>query len=154
MTVSSLYTTHTIICKVPQSSSEHRCNHKDQGGFPMPHKKGHLLVDEKKGEKRHWISLWAWLSYYTLDAVSIHTVTTKIQASFLTQLPERKITAQGFYLKANVDIKGVTECNGCDIWKLRMDQQPCNYSTEWKEGSLYIIQIFQNMQPIFNKELK
>ena len=26
---------------------------------------------------------------YTLDGVSIHPVTTKIQASFLTQLPER-----------------------------------------------------------------
>ena len=33
---------------------------------------------------------------YTLDSVSIHPVTTKIQASFLTQLPERKETAPGF----------------------------------------------------------
>ena len=32
---------------------------------------------------------------YTLDGVSIHTVTTKIQASFLTQLLERKETTQG-----------------------------------------------------------
>jgi hypothetical protein len=30
---------------------------------------------------------------YTLDGVSIHPVTTKIQAPFLTQLPERKETA-------------------------------------------------------------
>jgi hypothetical protein len=30
---------------------------------------------------------------YTLDGVSIHPVTTNIQASFLTQLPERKETA-------------------------------------------------------------
>jgi hypothetical protein len=30
---------------------------------------------------------------YTLEAVSIHSVTTKIQVSFLTQLPERKETA-------------------------------------------------------------
>ena len=31
---------------------------------------------------------------YMLDGVSIHPFTTKIQASFLTQLPERKETAQ------------------------------------------------------------
>ena len=55
---------------------------------------------------------------YTLADVSIHPVTTKIQASFLTQLPERKETAQGFH--------HVT--NGCDGGKLRMDQ-PCSYST-------------------------
>jgi hypothetical protein len=35
---------------------------------------------------------------YTLEGVSILPVTTKIQASFLTQLPERKETAQGFHL--------------------------------------------------------
>jgi hypothetical protein len=31
---------------------------------------------------------------YTLDGVSIHPVTTKTQASFLSQLPERKEIAQ------------------------------------------------------------
>ena len=31
---------------------------------------------------------------YTLDGVSIHPVITKIQESFLTQLPEMKETAQ------------------------------------------------------------
>ena len=40
---------------------------------------------------------------YTLDDLSIHPVTTKIQASLLTQLPERKDTAQGFHHKANGD---------------------------------------------------
>ena len=34
---------------------------------------------------------------YTLDGVSINPFTTKIHASFLTQLPERKETAQGFH---------------------------------------------------------
>ena len=38
--------------------------------------------------------------HYTLDGVSIHPVTTKIQESFLTQLPERKETAQGFHHEA------------------------------------------------------
>ena len=33
----------------------------------------------------------------TLDAVSIHPVTTKIQTSLLTQFPGRKETAQGFH---------------------------------------------------------
>ena len=44
---------------------------------------------------------------YTLDGVSIHPVTTKIQTSFLTQLLERKETAQGFHHEANGDFKTV-----------------------------------------------
>ena len=44
---------------------------------------------------------------YTLEGVSIHPVTTKIQASFLSQLPERKETAKGFYHEANSDFKTV-----------------------------------------------
>ena len=42
---------------------------------------------------------------YTLDGVLIHSITTKIQASFLTQLPERKETAQGVHHEANGDFK-------------------------------------------------
>ena len=42
---------------------------------------------------------------YTLDGVSIHPVTTKIQASFLTQLPERKETAQAFHHDEMVTLK-------------------------------------------------
>ena len=49
---------------------------------------------------------------YTLDGVSIHPVTSKIQASLLTQLLERKETTQGFHHKANGDFKTVTEVNG------------------------------------------
>jgi hypothetical protein len=52
--------------------------------------------------------------------VSIYPVATKIQASFLTQLPERKDTAQGFHHEANSD-KTITEFNGWDRTKLRMD---------------------------------
>jgi hypothetical protein len=44
---------------------------------------------------------------YILDAVSIHPVITKIQASFLTQLTKRKETAQGFHHEANGDFKPV-----------------------------------------------
>jgi hypothetical protein len=44
---------------------------------------------------------------YTLNGVSIDPVTTKIQASFLTQYPERKETAQGFHHEANGDFKTV-----------------------------------------------
>jgi hypothetical protein len=80
-----------------------------------------------KKKSRHLIPLWAWWSYYTLDGVSIHPVTAKIQASFLTQLPERKESAQGLYHASNGDFK--TEFNGCDRRKLRMDQQHCSYST-------------------------
>ena len=65
---------------------------------------------------------------YTLDGVSIHPVTTKIQASFLTQLPERKETVQGFHSEASGDFKTVAEFNGCDRKQLRMDQH-CSYFT-------------------------
>ena len=51
---------------------------------------------------------------YTLVGVSIHPVTTNIQVSFLTQLTERRETAQGFQHEANGDFKTVTEFNGCD----------------------------------------
>jgi hypothetical protein len=43
-----------------------------------------------------------------LDIVSIHPVATQIQAFFLTQLLERKETAQRFH-EANGDFKTVTE---------------------------------------------
>ena len=45
---------------------------------------------------------------YTLDGVSIHPVTIKIQISFLTQLPERKESAMEFHHEANGDFKTVT----------------------------------------------
>ena len=47
---------------------------------------------------------------YTSDGVSIHPVTTKIQASFLTQLPERKETVEGFHHDSKGDFKTVTKC--------------------------------------------
>ena len=40
---------------------------------------------------------------YTLVGLSMYPGTTKIQASFLTQLPERRETAQGFHHEANGD---------------------------------------------------
>jgi hypothetical protein len=51
---------------------------------------------------------------YTLGGISIHPVITKIQVSFITQLPERKETAQVFHHKADSDIKTDSEFNGCD----------------------------------------
>ena len=64
----------------------------------MPRKEGHLLVDLfEHGE----------VINYTLNGVSIHPVTTKIQASFLTQLPERQETAQGIHHEANGGLKKV-----------------------------------------------
>jgi hypothetical protein len=62
---------------------------------------------------------------YTLDGVSMHTVTTKIQASFLTQLSEMKETVQRFHPEASCDFE--TEF-GCDR-KLRMDQKHYSYCT-------------------------
>jgi hypothetical protein len=36
-----------------------------------------------------------------------------MQSSFLTQLPERKVTTQGFHHEANDEFKTVAEFNGC-----------------------------------------
>ena len=65
---------------------------------------------------------------YTLDAVSIHPFTTKIQVFFLTQLTERKNTSKGFHHEANGDFKTVREFNDCDRRKLTRDQLHCSYS--------------------------
>jgi hypothetical protein len=96
----------------------------------MPCKEGHLLVVKRKVKKTdtEYPFQHGKVINYTLDGVSIHPVTTKIQGAFLTQLPERKETTQGFHHKANGEFKTVTEFNGCDRRKLRMDQH-CNYST-------------------------
>jgi hypothetical protein len=77
----------------------------------MPRKEGHLLVDYKKNIEYPFEHCE--VIDNTLDGVSIHSVTTRIPASFLTQLLERMETTQGFYNKVNGDFKIV---NGCD-WK-------------------------------------
>ena len=66
---------------------------------------------------------------YTLNGVSKHPVITKIQARPLNQLPERKETAQGFHHEYNGNFNIVTEFNGGDRRKVRMDPQHCCYST-------------------------
>ena len=78
----------------------------------MGKKKAHIEYPFEHGE----------VINYTLDGLSIHPVTTNIQASFLTQLPERKETAQGLHHEANGDFKTVTELNDCDRRKVRMYQ--------------------------------
>jgi hypothetical protein len=67
---------------------------------------------------------------YTMNGVSLHQ---KGSCVLLTQLPERKETAQGFHHEANGDFITFTEFNGCDRRKLRMDQQHCSYSTKLSE---------------------
>ena len=52
---------------------------------------------------------------HSLDGVSIHPVTAKIQASFPAQLLERKETVQGFNHEATGDFK--TEFNVQDMKK-------------------------------------
>lgn len=94
---------------VPQPSSEFQ-THEDQGspnasqrrapiGRWIKNKNKTFNIPFKHGEFINDI----------LDGVSIYPVTTKIQVSFLTQLPERKDTAQGFHYEANGDFK--TEFN-------------------------------------------
>ena len=51
MSTSSLYHTHTQLSVrsfSPALKFQHRFNYKDQEGFPIPRKEGHLLVDVQK----------------------------------------------------------------------------------------------------------
>ena len=48
----------------------------------MPHKEGHLLVDDFKKADIDYPFEHGEVINYTLDGVSIHPVTTKIQVSF------------------------------------------------------------------------
>ena len=102
---------HTIMCKVPQSSSEFqtqtepqrpgRISNASQRRAPIGRRvknKGNIEYPFEHVEE---------VIHYTLDCVSIHPVITKIQASFLTQLPERKENAQGFQHEANCNALGV-----------------------------------------------
>ena len=118
-----LYPSHAIICKVPQSSSEFQTQIQPQwtGRFSMSRKEGHLLVDgyKKKADIEYPFEDGEVINY-TLDGVSIYSVTTNINPSCITHLPERKETTQGFHHETNSDfIKTVTKFNGCDRRKLR-----------------------------------
>ena len=121
------YPIPTIICKVPQSSNTFQAQIQRPGRFfnasqrraPIGRKKVDIEYTIEQGE----------VINYTLDGVSINTVTTKIQVSVLTQAPERKQTAQGFHHEANGDFKTVTKFNGYHRRNLRMNQQHCSYST-------------------------
>jgi UDP-N-acetylglucosamine pyrophosphorylase len=59
---------------------KHRFSHKDQGGFPKLSKEGQLLVMGKKKADTDYPFGHGEVINYT---VSIHPVTTKIQAFFL-----------------------------------------------------------------------
>ena len=115
----------TIICKVHQSSSEFQTNSttKTRKVFQCLAKGTYWQMGKKYIKKQTLnISEHGEVINYTLDDVSIHPVTAKIQALFLTQLPKRNKTAQGLHHEANGDFITVTECNGCNRRKLRMDQ--------------------------------
>ena len=86
-----------------------------------------------------------------MDGVSKHPVTTKIQASFLTQLPERTETAQGFNNEANGDIKQL-EFNRCDR-RLRMDQQSVMFRANIPLELLTKTTLNVPERPIYNFDL-
>ena len=110
MTTASLYSTHTIICKVPQSNSEFQAQIQAQ-------KPGRFSTDlQRRAPIGRWVKKIkeADIEYlfehgevinYTLDGVSIHPVTTKTQVSFLRQLPERNYNDQVIHHKANSNFK-------------------------------------------------
>ena len=108
MTTSSLYPTHTIHCKVPQLRSEFQTQIQPQS----PARFSNVSQGAAIGR---WVKIQnsnienpfehGEVTNYTLDGVSTHPVTTNIQASFLSQLPERKETIQGVHHEANGDFK-------------------------------------------------
>ena len=51
MIVQTLYHKLSVRTLSQEMHFKHRFNHKDQGGFPMPRKDGHLLVDGKTIQK-------------------------------------------------------------------------------------------------------
>ena len=72
----------------------------------MPHKEGHLFVDRyKKKANIEYPFEHGKVINDTLDGVSIHPVTTKIQASFLTQLQERMKPLRDFTMRPMVSLK-------------------------------------------------
>ena len=95
-----------------------------------------------------------------MNTAAFRDVLLFAKTSFLTQLPERKETAQGYHHEANGDFKIVTELNGCDRRKLRMNQQPCSYSTipnlndRVKRRKPVQNKAIPNMHPVCNKALK
>ena len=113
---------HKNICKVPQLSSEFQTQIQPQrpGRFSNASQSKQTLNIPLCMVKL-FITLWM-VYQYTQSSL-------KIQASFLTQLTERKESAQGFPHEVIGDFKTVTEFNGCDRRKLRIDQQHCIYST-------------------------
>ena len=118
LNTSSLYPTYTISCKVPLLSREFQTQILPQ----RPRRLSNASQPIGKWVQKNTSEIdnpFEHVINYTLGAVSLHPVTTKIQTSFLTQLPERKETAQGFPHEANGDFKAVTQFNGCDRRKLR-----------------------------------
>jgi hypothetical protein len=89
---------------VPQSSSEFQTDSttKTREVFQWFTNKGTYREIFKKADIEYPFEHGAVINY-TLDCVSINSVTTKIQAPFLTKLPERKKTAQGYHHEANDD---------------------------------------------------
>ena len=86
-----LYPTHTIISKVPQSNSEFRVQ-------IQPQRPGRFsIASQRRARIGRWVKNYYPFEHgevinYALDGESIHPVTTKIQAPYLTQLPESKET--------------------------------------------------------------
>ena len=109
MTTSALYPTHTVICNVPLSSSAFQTLIQPQrpGRFSNASQRRALIGRYKINQINNNIEypLEHCKVNYTLNGVSIHSVTTKIQASFLTQLLERKEKAQEFHHDAMMTLK-------------------------------------------------
>jgi hypothetical protein len=105
MSTSSLYPTHTIICKVSQSSSTFQTQIQPQRSRRFSKASKIKVPTEYPFEHGEVINC-------TLDGVSKHPIITRIKASFLTQLLERRETAQRFHHEANGDFKTVIEFNG------------------------------------------
>ena len=96
MTTSSVYPTHTIIYKVPQSSSECQTQIQPQRSARFSN------ASQRRAPIGRWVKIQkSYIKYpfehgegITLEGVPMHPVTTKTQVALLIQLPERKEQAQ------------------------------------------------------------
>jgi hypothetical protein len=101
---------HTIICEVSSLSSiEFRAKIKPERprGFFNASQRRTSIGNKIKRQMLNILFEHGEVHNFTLDGVSINPVTTIIQVSFLTQLLERKETAQGFHHEPNGDFKSV-----------------------------------------------
>ena len=95
---------------------KHRFYHKDQGGFPIPHKEGQLLVKIKQTLN------------ISLSMVKL-LITLLMVYQYTQSLQRCRKPPRDFTMRPMVTLKRLQSIHGCDWRKLRMGQWHCSYCT-------------------------